>query len=130
LLRHRAHAAVRQDLANYFLRLREVLPDGGVRAVAELQRVTLQHTESKNSSRHLISLADLYSDLAIEYVEDHPPESLTFDPVEFRDLVDSGARLYEMVAARDGTPEKLEASRRLEAFLAFSIGIDRDRFTP
>jgi hypothetical protein len=116
--------------ANYFLRLREVLPDGGVRAVAELQRVTLQHTESKNSSRHLISLADLYSDLAIEYVEDHPPESLTFDPVEFRDLVDSGARLYEMVAARDGTPEKLEASRRLEAFLAFSIGIDRDRFTP
>ena len=28
------------------------------------------------------------------------------------------------------TPEKLEASRRLEAFLAFSIGIDRDRFTP
>jgi hypothetical protein len=50
--------------------------------------------------------------------------------VEFRDLVDSGARLYEMVAARDGTPEKLEASRRLEAFLAFSIGIDRDRFTP
>jgi hypothetical protein len=116
--------------ANYFLRLREVLPDGDLRAVAELQRVTLQHTESKNYARHLISLADLYSDLAIEYVEDNPPESLTFDPVEFRDLVDSGARLYEMVAARDGTPEKLEASRRLEAFLAFSIGIDRDRFTP
>jgi len=118
------------ERAGYFLRLRRVLPDGDLRAVAALQRVTLQHTESKNYARHLISLADLYSDLAIEYVEDHPPESLTFDPVEFRDLVDSGARLYEMVAARDGTPEKLEASRRLEAFLAFSIGIDRDRFTP
>jgi hypothetical protein len=35
-----------------------------------------------------------------------------------------------MVAARDGTPEKLEASRKLEAFLAFALRIDRDRFTP
>ena len=72
----------------------------------------------------------LVLELSGEYVEQHPPESLTFDPAEFRDLVDSGARIYEMVAARDGTTEKLEAARRLEAFLAFSLAVDRDRFTP
>jgi hypothetical protein len=118
------------ERARYFVRLRDVIQDGDVRAVAELQRVVLRHPESKRASRHLLDLADLYAELSAEYVERHPPESLSFDPVEFRDLVDSGARIYEMVAARDGTPEKIEASRRLEAFLAFSIGVDRDRFTP
>jgi hypothetical protein len=34
------------------------------------------------------------------------------------------------VATRDGTPEKIEASRKLEAFLAFALRVDRDRFTP
>jgi len=122
----------RNDLerARYFVQLRELLPQGDVRAIGELQRVTLRHPQSKNAPRHLLSLADLYADLSIEYVAEHPPESLSFDPVEFRDFVDSGARIYEMVAARDGTPEKLEASRRLEAFLAFSLAVDRDRFTP
>ncbi|MDH3520344.1 MAG: hypothetical protein OEM49_07790 [Myxococcales bacterium] len=116
--------------ARYFVRLRDTLPDGDVRAVAEMQRVVLRHPESKYNARHLLDLAELYSNLCSEYVELHPPESLDFDPVEFRDLVDSGTRIFEMVAARDGTPEKLEASRRLEAFLAFSVGVDRDRFTP
>jgi len=118
------------ERARYFVRLRDVIQDGDVRAVAELQRVVLRHPESKRASRHLLDLADLYAELSAEYVERHPPESLSFDPAEFRDLVDSCARIYEMVAARDGTPEKIEASRRLEAFLAFSIGVDRDRFTP
>jgi hypothetical protein len=117
------------ERARYFTRLRDVIPDGDLRAVGELQRVALRHGDSKLALRHLLALADLYVDLSLEYVEAHPPEGLRFDPGEFRDLVDSGARLYEMVAARDGTPEKLEASRRLEAFLAFSLSVDRDRFT-
>ena len=130
-------AVVREEIerndmerARYFVQLRELLPQGDVRAIGELQRVTLRHPRSKNASRHLLSLADLYADLSVEYVAEHPPESLGFDPVEFRDFVDSGARIYEMVASRDGTPEKLEAARRLEAFLAFSLAVDRDRFTP
>ena len=116
--------------ARYFVNTRRLLDNGDVRAVAELQRIALRHPDSKNAARHLLSLADLYAELSGEYVEQHPPESLTFDPAEFRDLVDSGARIYEMVAGRDGTSEKLEASRRLEAFLAFSLAVDRDRFTP
>jgi tetratricopeptide (TPR) repeat protein len=121
----------RADLerARYFTRLRDVLPDGNLRAVSELERVALRHGDSKRAPRHLLALADLYADLSLDYVEQHPPEGLLFDPGEFKDLVDSGSRIYEMVASRDGTPEKIEAARRLEAFLAFALSVDRDRFT-
>lgn len=127
-----AEEVERADLerARYFTRLRDVLPDGDLRAVSELERVALRHGESKRAARHLLALADLYADLSLDYVENHPPEGLHFDPGAFRDLVDSGSRIYEMVASRDGAPEKIEAARRLEAFLAFALSIDRDRFTP
>ena len=116
--------------ARYFVRLRDVIPEGDLRAVGELQRVALRHGASKRAARHQLALADLYVNLAVEYVEDRPPEGLDFDPAHFRDLVDAGARLYELVSARDGRPEKIEASRRLEAFLAFAVSVDRDRFAP
>jgi tetratricopeptide (TPR) repeat protein len=116
--------------AEYFAALRQLLPDGDVRAAAERQRVVMRHPDSKNSSRHLLALAELYSVLAEEYVDANPPETLRFDPARFQELIDTAARVYEMVAARDGTPEKLEASRKLEAFLAFALRVDRDRFTP
>jgi len=116
--------------ARYFGGQRKVLPEGDVRAIAELQRVVAQHSESKNANRHIIALADLYADLAVEYVEAFPPESLRFDVSRFREMTDSASRLYEIVANQDGTPEKLEASRRLEAFLAFALRVDSDRFTP
>jgi hypothetical protein len=116
--------------AGYFVGTRAMRVDGDVRAVAELQRVIERHSTSKNLNRHLLALADLFAILAIEYAKVHPPESLLFDPVRFGELIDGASRLYGMVARRDGTPEKLEASRRLEAFLAFSIQVDRDRFTP
>jgi hypothetical protein len=116
--------------AQYFTGLRKILVDGDVRAVAESQRVVVRHANSKNLNRRLLALADLYADLAIEYADANPPEGLTFDPARFQELIDAGTRLYEMVANQDGTPEKLEASRRLEAFLAFALAIDNDRFTP
>lgn len=119
-----------RERAAYFTRLRGVLPEGDVTAIAERQRLAERHIDSKLAPRHLLDLADLYAALAYEYVEAHPPESLSFDPSAFRDTVDSGARFYEMVASQDGTTEKLEATRRLEAFLAFALGIDRDRFSP
>jgi len=119
-----------ESRANYFVGIRKTDPDGDVRAISELQRVIARHPTSKNFNRHLLELADLYAELAVEYSSTYPPESLNFDPVRFQELVEGASRLYEMVASRDGTPEKLEASRRLEAFLAYSIRIDRDRFTP
>ena len=115
--------------ASYFVDRRNILPNGQLRAVAELQRVITRHAASKNHLRHMIVLANLYSTLAREYVEASPPESLEFDPAEFQDLIEPAAELYESVAAQDGTPEKLEAARRLEALLAFTLQVDGDRFS-
>ncbi len=116
--------------AHYFAALRTALPDGDVRAAAELQRVVTRNRDSKNTSRHLLALARLYEDLSVEYVEANPPQGLVFDPARFQELVDAASRLYETVAEQDGRPEKIEASRRLEAFLAFALRVDHDRFTP
>jgi hypothetical protein len=112
----------------YFLDLRHVIPDGSIRSVAELQRLLSRHGASKNRLRHMLELADLYANISKEYVEAVPPESLRFDPPKFQELVDAAAELYRSVAAQDGTSEKLEASRRFEAFLAFTLRVDRDRF--
>jgi hypothetical protein len=121
----------RADLtrARYFTALRSSLPDGNLRAVAEWQRVIARHGASKLRRRHMIAAADLYAALAREYVIAKPPESLTFDPPLFRELVDGATHLYEAVAHQDGTPEKLEAARNLEAFLAFTLQVDNERFT-
>ena len=43
--------------------------------------------------------------------------------------MDSASHLYQAVANQDGTTEKLEAQRRLESFLAFTLQVDRDRFS-
>ena len=77
----------------------------------------------------MIAVANLYAALAREYVIAKPPESLEFDPPMFRELVDGATHLYETVAHHDGTPEKLEAARELEAFLAFTLQVDSERFS-
>ncbi len=115
--------------AGWFVASRRMNEDGNVRALGELQRVLVRHRDSKNANQHLLRLADLYADLAREYAGAHPPESMSFDPPSFQDLADSASRLYEAVANQDGTSEKLEAARRLEAFLAFTLKVDRDRFS-
>jgi len=66
--------------------------------------------------------------LSREYLAAVPPESLGFDPARFRELVDAAIRLFELVASHDGRPEKLEAARSLEAFLALTLSVDADRF--
>lgn len=114
--------------AHYFLEMRFALPDGQVRALSELQRLSSRHQPSKNRLRHILALAGFYDTLAHEYVRATPPESLEFDPATFQEIIDPAAQLYQAVASQDGTPEKLEAQRRLEAFIAFTLQIDQDRF--
>ena len=114
--------------AGYFVAMRHALPDGTVRALQELQRVTTRHAASKNRLRHLLRLADFQVELAREYALAVPPESLDFDPAHFRELAEGAIQLYELVGAHDGRPEKIEATRKLEAFLALTLGIDADRF--
>lgn len=115
--------------AGFFVASRRLSPEGNVRALAEQQGLVLRHRESKLANTHVLGLADLYAALADDYVKANPPEGLRFDPPTFQELVDSASRLYQSVASQDGTPEKLAASQRLEAFLAFTMKVDRDRFT-
>jgi hypothetical protein len=116
--------------AQLLVAARPLAPEGDLRALAALQQLVVDHRDSKLANAHLMSLADLYSALAHDYVELHPPAALDFDPPRFEELVDSAARLYGSVANQDGAPEKLEAGQKLEAFIAFTLRVDRDRFTP
>ena len=112
----------------YAVAIRSVVDDGTVLALQELQRIATRHGASKNRLRHLLRLADFYAMIGREYLVAVPPESLNFDPAKFRELFDAATRLYELVASHDGRPEKLEATRSLEAFLALTLRIDADRF--
>jgi hypothetical protein len=114
--------------AQYFVALRSILPDGTLLALQELQRVASRHGASKKRLRHLLRLADFYAELAREYLAAIPPAQLNFDPARFGELTDAALQLYQLVAGHDGRPEKLEATRKLEAFLALTLSIDADRF--
>jgi hypothetical protein len=114
--------------AQWFQAMRFSLPRGQVRAIAERQRLVSRHATSHREMQHVLALANLYNTLAREYVGAVPPESLDFDPPKLRELVDAATQLYQRVASRDGAAEKIEAKRELEAFLAFTLLVDRDRF--
>ncbi len=114
--------------ALYFVEMRSALNDGTLIALQELQRVVTRHGASKYRLRHLLRLADFYATLSRKYLAAIPPESLLFDPAQFHEMADPAIQLYEMVASHDGRPEKLEAARSLEAFLALILTIDADRF--
>ena len=110
-------AVLRQEIehadltrARYFVSMRSALPNGHVRAISELHRMTTRHAASHLRLHHLLSLADLYAELAHEYVLAVPPRSLQFDPPHFREMVDAAVGVYQRVANEDGTPEKLQAA--------------------
>lgn len=114
--------------AQYSVAIRSVVENGTLLALQELQRVVTRHGASKNRLRHILRLADFYAMLGREYLAAIPPESIAFDPARFREIFDAAIQLYELVASHDGRPEKLEATRSLEAFLALTLTIDADRF--
>jgi len=110
-----------------FTRLRDVMPDGELRAVSELERVATRHGESKVRRAPPLALADLTRS-SLDYVADHPPRACSSIPAR------SGPRglrlaIYEMVASRDGAPEKIEAAPGSRRSSPFAV-VDRDRFTP
>ena len=113
--------------AAYFVATRHGRPEGTLLALQELQRVASRHGASKLRLRHLLDLAEFYVVLARAYVAAVPPASLDFDPARFTEISDAAIRLFELVSSHDGRPEKLEATRQLEAFLALGLGIDADR---
>jgi tetratricopeptide (TPR) repeat protein len=91
------------------------------------QEVVERHRESKRAPRHLLALADFYADLSRRYVRRVPATALDFDPALFDEYAFGATRIYEVVARQDGRVEKLEAARKLEAFLAFTLQVYDER---
>jgi hypothetical protein len=113
--------------AEYF-RARWLLEPRLAAAALQQYQVLLQnHADSKYRNRHLIALADLYSDFSRRYASRNPPVSLRFDPATFDEYAQSATRLYESVSQQDGAVEKLEARYKLEAFVAFTLEIHEQK---
>jgi len=109
--------------AEYFAARRTIEPWLDVVALQQFQHLVQDHSESKNRNSHLLALADLYAALSRHYVRRFPPISLEFDPATFDEYAFGATRLYEAVSQQDGAIEKIEALRKLEAFLAFTLRV-------
>lgn len=113
--------------AEYFGARALLDPDLDALALQQFQRLVQHHPESKERNRHLLALADQYAALSRRYVRSRPPATLRFDPSTFDEYSFGATRLYEAVAQQDGAIEKIEAARKLEAFLAFTLQVHNEK---
>ena len=120
----------RTDVARAeYLRARRRIDDGlDATALRQYQRLVQRNQRSKFRNRHLLDLGDLYVDLSRDYARRVPPASLRFDTVVFDEYAFGATRLFEAVSQQDGALEKIEASRKLEAFLAFTLQVHEEHF--
>jgi hypothetical protein len=116
-----------REVADYFAARSQLDPRLDALALQLQQEVVQDHRESKLHPRHLLALADFYADLSRRYVRRVPATALDFDPAVFDEYALGATRIYEVVAQQDGTVEKLEAARKLEAYHAFTLGIYDER---
>lgn len=118
------------ERARYFRARRGLESELDPLVLQQYQKLVQRHRESKFRNRNLLELADLYADLSRDYVVRHDPTSLGFDPATFEEYSLGATRIYETVAREDGTLEKIEAARKLEAFLAFTLQVRDEGFAP
>lgn len=116
-----------REAADYFAARSELDPALDALALQLQQEVVQDHRESKLHARHMLALADFYADLSRRYARRVPPTSLDFDPSAFDEYAHGATRIYEAVSQLDGNAEKLEAARKLEAFLAFTLQVYDER---
>lgn len=116
-----------RERAAYFAARRRLEPGLDALALQQYQLLVQRHAKSKNRNRHLLDVADLYSDLSRDYVARVPAVSLGFDPAVFDEYAFGATRLYESVSQQDGAVEKIEAARKLEAFLAFTLTVYQEK---
>jgi len=96
-------------------------------ALQAYQQLVQNHPESKNRNRNLLELAVFYEELARDYVQRCPAISLCFDSATFDEYTFSASRIYESVSQQDGSIEKIEAARKLEALIAFILQVYDDK---
>jgi hypothetical protein len=101
---------------------RRALNDGPESAERALRFLIEKHADSKELPRHILHLADLYADLARDYVSDHV-RPLAFDADEFTRRADRALDTYRKVSTWDGSREKPEAQARFAAFDAYKTTI-------
>ena len=101
---------------------RRLLDDGAVTAERSLRFLVEKHADSRFLAEHILRLADLYADLARDYVSDHE-QPLEFREGEFVGRADRALDTYRKVAMWDGAPEKPEAQARFTAFDAYKTDI-------
>jgi hypothetical protein len=118
---------VDREAADYFAARSQLDPRFDALALQLQQQVVQDHRESKLYARHLLALADFYAELSRRYTRRVPATGLDFDPAIFDEYALGATRIYEAVAQRDGAVEKLEAARKLEAFLAFTLQVYDER---
>jgi hypothetical protein len=110
-------AAARAVVAN-----RRALEDGAGAAERSLRFLIEKHADSKHLPDHILHLADLYADLARDYVIEHD-RPLAFDERAFVDRADRALDTYRKVATWDGAREKPEAQARFAAFDAYKTSV-------
>jgi hypothetical protein len=101
---------------------RRLLSDGVATAERSLRFLVEKHADSKLLPEHILRLADLYADLARDYVDEHE-RPLAFEEPEFVRRADRALDTYRKVAMWDGSPEKPEAQARFAAFDAFKTDV-------
>jgi len=101
---------------------RRALDNGAATAERSLRFLIEKHTDSKALSEHILRLADLYADLARDYVVAHE-RPLAFDEDEFVERADRALDMYRKVSTWDGSPEKPEAQARFTAFDAYKVAV-------
>ena len=101
---------------------RRLLDDGAVTAERSLRFLVEKHADSRLLAEHILRLADLYADLARDYVSDHD-QPLEFREGEFVSRADRALDTYRKVAMWDGAPEKPEAQARFTAFDAYKTDV-------
>ena len=113
--------------AEYFGARAALDPRLDTTALELYQWLVQRHSESKARNRHLLDLADQYVAVSRRYAQRVPPTTLRFDPAIFDEYAFGATRLYEAVSQQDGAIEKIEASRKLEAFLAFTLQVQDEK---
>jgi hypothetical protein len=103
------------DWARAATQARSLRPDGADAALEAWAEVLRLHPESARRWRHRMALGLLLEELATEYLEANPSETLRFERAEFERLANAARTLYLDVSGADGFPEKLAARARLEA---------------
>lgn len=116
-LRERERAQM--QLAEFYVTMRFMQPYSVNDVLLQIKRNIDQNKNSKNLYAHHLMLADVYYDLAREYVLRSDPEGPSFHQKEFEGFANSARAEYHIVEQADGYPEKLEGRAKLLALEAF-----------